>query len=324
MKRLRGSNLGRSVNCIGSLVLPQTDAYNDRAAHGTELHLKLREFGHADHPWRGNIPDEAQAEVALAYDVATGIGRFDANIDSLGPFEISGTADVYHYDEFDDTVTIIDWKTGRIDQERASDNAQLKFYALAAGSALARMPTYFRTVVVYLDKLKDDETTELADLRVRKVDSYVHERGEIEAFAGALKALPVRHAEQLKAYKKHGPQGIDVTSGPWCEYCPARDRCPARTALVSQAHEMVQGTPILDLAAAQNDDLARVLDFVRSIGGVAEKTEKLVKEEILRRHETNGNVALEDGSRLAVIRSMRHYKALPARDVEVTTIRRAK
>jgi hypothetical protein len=242
------SDLPRVFACPGSAALAKARTTSQWAEDGTDRHAEKEaavidgdlEFLHAD--IRALIPEGATtlAEVALAYDVATGRGRQIGvgkarRYGALAPTEIPGTIDLLAITP--DRLIIVDHKgfqyVGAADQ-----NEQVGFYALAAA----------RTYSI------DDVTVaigyEVGRPSISELDALDH-----DAFHERLVRLRARIADQVaKVSRGHLP---DVSEGPGCRYCPGAHVCPAKTALVRR---LVTGGEAdeLELMMPLDDDTARI------------------------------------------------------------------
>lgn len=217
---ITASALSRLMNCPGSVVLPRAENASEWAERGHEEHAELAVgVGETGHEWEHLIPPGSRSEVALAFDVATRVGRIlGENLDraygSVRPFEIVGSADVVGVDG--DTVVVLDFKTGYADVEPAHANTQLAFYALAACRALGKQRAIVR--IVYTKQHRVDEAT---------LDAL-----DLAAFADRLASLHSRVAE-LHASKKRG-EPVPTNEGAWCKHCASKPYCGSKTALLAQ------------------------------------------------------------------------------------------
>lgn len=228
---MSASALPRLLKCAGSAALPQANTTSEWAEAGTERHAEQEDAVNA-----GNVPDDVRAlvgddvliraEVALAYDIATGGGRElgvgkNRDYSGLGPFEVPGTADLLAVAA--DRVIVIDAK-GWEDVDAAERNAQLALLALAAARAHGK-----EEALVAILYLRGDHR----DLRDRAVlDAF-----DLDAFAQRLAGLHAAVAEQ-RARRARG-ELVDVAEGAHCKYCPAAHACPAKVALLQR---LVRGT----------------------------------------------------------------------------------
>lgn len=216
------SSLPRLLNCLGSAVLARAEVVNEWSTAGTDEHAEL-----AEQLGAGTLPDEiaalfppgARAEVAMAYDVATGAGRIiGENIGRaygpLGPFEIPGTADVLGVEG--DAVIVGDYKTGYNESEKAETNGQLWHNALTAAKALGKSRAIIRIIYTKTGRVDEAEAGPL----------------ELAEFAGQLHRLFFRIAEARK--ERHDGAPVSTREGPWCRHCSSKSICPSKVGLLVQ------------------------------------------------------------------------------------------
>lgn len=267
------SALPRALNCTSSLVLPRAENHSEWADAGNDEH---EELSHLDDPDLAHlIPSGARAEVKVAYDVSTGVGRIigdgaGRDYGTLGPFEIPGSIDVLGVEG--ETVVIRDWKTGYADVDPAVRNWQLYGYALAATRALGKSRA--RVGIVY--------TKQGNRLDEAEIDAF-----DLAEFAGRLEALHMRVPALRDAYRAGEP--LDTREGAWCKWCPSKHVCPSKNALLVQVSQ--QGLAVLG-------DSAMTPERARTGYEQIVKVEQLVKE-ARKRLETyideNGPIDLGNG-----------------------------
>ncbi len=231
---ITASGLDRYIHCPASAVLPQEPRARGAAAkRGTGIHTFLARIA------AGKSRSEAlegiragkktselidvdfvpagRPEVSFAYDCETGASRelgsfLDREYGDLGENEIAGTADLIV--ETEDTIRVLDWKTGKTRVTPARHNLQVAFLALAALGSREDQPTVF-VDIVYIDK---DGTF---DWDSAKLDSTI-----LSLTAERLRAM-------MRSYhvaKEDVALGLNpkVNEGEWCLYCPALRNCPAK------------------------------------------------------------------------------------------------
>lgn len=273
------SALPRSLNCDGSLVLPRAELASEWADAGQDEHEEL-----ARQTLSGNlpprlarvIPSNPRVEVTVFYDVATGTGRIAGdgegrNYSSAGPFEIPGKIDVLGLDE--DTVVIIDWKTGHKEVDPASRNWQLWGYALAVCRALGK--TKARLYIAYTNQPG------------QPIDEHTLDAFDLAEFASKLKQLQTREGSLRRRYQQ-GEQPT-TTEGPWCVHCASKSRCPSKTGLLVQISE--KGLAVLG-------DTQLTPERARQAHFEIERIDQLVKEAKQRREkwiDENGPIDLGNG-----------------------------
>jgi hypothetical protein len=226
MTRPSASDLPRAFRCPGSLVLPQARTSSPEAEAGTARHAEQQDaldagsYDAMPAKVRALIPADAtsvRAEVAVAYDLATGRGRelgvgIGRTYPALGASEIAGTADLVAIAP--GRVVVVDYK-GASDVGAPEQNEQLLFYALA----LARAHD------------ADEVTLAIAYLATGHVTPPVTvDTLELEAFAQRLVRLQRDiDTQSIRVFSGRMP---DVAEGKHCTWCPAAHACPARTALL--------------------------------------------------------------------------------------------
>jgi hypothetical protein len=168
-------------------------------------------------PLRNSLP-----EVAYAYDVATGAGRFLGS--NLGrtypettPVEFAGTADYVRLEGA--SVQVVDLKTGMGDVPHPERNAQLRMLALAAARTHG-----VDSASVGILHAPEGRTPWWS---WATLDAF-----ELEVVAGELRDL-ARRIEIARAVVATG-QTPRLTVGEHCAYCPARHGCPARVAMAQR------------------------------------------------------------------------------------------
>jgi hypothetical protein len=241
------SDLPRLFACPGSAALPKARTTSVWAEDGTERHAeKEAAVGAGDLEFlppavRDLIPEDATvlAEVALAYDVATGRGRVlgvgvARRYGALAPTEIPGTIDLLAIAP--GRLVVVDHK-GFLNVGGAEQNEQLGFYALAAARTYS------------IDDVSVAVAYEVGRPSIGELDALDH-----DAFHERLVRLRARVADQVaRVAAGHLP---DVSEGPGCRYCPGAHACPAKVALVRR---LVTGGEAddLELMLPLDDDTAR-------------------------------------------------------------------
>lgn len=213
------SALPRLINCPASAVLARAENASAYADAGHDEHAELAQLDNLPPEYAHLVPADARSEVKVAYDVLARTGRIIGEGDGrgygvLGPHEIPGSIDVLGVD--DDTLVVLDWKTGYRDVDPVERNWQLWGYGLAAASALGKSKV--RLVIVYT--------------KSGRIDSVEIGALELADFAAQLAALHKRDAE-LRAQKSRG-EALDTREGSWCRYCPSKHVCPSKNALLVQ------------------------------------------------------------------------------------------
>jgi hypothetical protein len=268
--RWTGSATERVMSCPPSAALP--GVYGDSSNHADDGHI-MHEFLYAgatrgraeafEHVARHLTPDLrarcervnlaklasvgriVEAEVAYAYDVATGsariLGRNLGRAYAVNDTEIPTTTDLEIVAP-DGVPVLLDAKTGW--RNVATDTPQLRFHALACMAARG-------VDRVRVGILKIDAEGNLLDPELLDVD---------ELDAGAF-AHEVRQAwAAIEAARAEIARGVipSVTMGDHCQYCPAKPSCPAYTALARSvlANDVTTiGAAILEMSPEEGGDL---------------------------------------------------------------------
>ena len=115
---------------------------------------------------------------------------------------LSGTPDVYGYDEKTKTLYILDYKTGRM-LVKAEENQQLLAYALLI---LDNYPHF------------EPEKIELTILNTQhdQISSWSCSKKEIDILKGLIGI----------AIRMHRKKEVSARKGDWCFFCPAKRYCP--------------------------------------------------------------------------------------------------
>lgn len=251
--RLTASGAERAIACPASLALPQAvDEPSDAALRGTAAHDFLLAVGQgmsrdealdkAPDEWRPfleaidleGLPLSSMQwahEVAIAVNVQTGEarelcrgkGRPDYAAHNLGPFEIGMTLDVVGL--ADGLVVVDDYKTGWSELPPPARNWQLKVCALGAARLFG-----CDEALVGLIRIRDDGSAWRP--RRARLDAWA-----LDDVADELQATLARaaHASKLVADGAQPP----TNPGEHCRYCRAFTSCPAQTALIRSAADVL-------------------------------------------------------------------------------------
>jgi hypothetical protein len=244
---ISASSLPRLFACPGSAALPQARTTSEWAEAGTERHAeKETAVGAGDLEFlppaiRELIPEGATvlAEVAIAYDLATGRARvlgvgLGRHYGALAPTEIPGTIDLLAIAP--GRLVVVDHK-GYLDVGGAEQNEQIGFYALAAARAYG------------IDDVTVAVSYEARRPSIGELDALDHD---------ALHARLVRLRDRIAMQRATVASGRmpDVSESANCRYCPGSHACPAKVALVRR---LVTGGEAddLELMLPLDDDTAR-------------------------------------------------------------------
>ncbi len=216
---LTASRIELAMRCRGAFTLPHDNTRNVFSDAGVERHAEDEQaIGRGEIPpilaetWPGF---DWHAEVAMAYDTATGEGRslgqgIDREYGNLSPFEIAGTADAIG--RKGDRLVIFD-KKGFDEVTRAAENPQVRFLALAASR-------------IYKAKHVEVATGHM----LRGLD-----RADLDAFDLDETAQSVRQTMLDVAKAQHDARNglpVEFATGRWCRWCPAFAACPRQSELM--------------------------------------------------------------------------------------------
>lgn len=236
------SSLKRVLACPGSAVLPQVGSITEASEKGTQLHeyLALRLIGRGEEvalvAVKPEYWEEAKAidlsemptfewvrtEVAFAYDPSTRVGRIlGDNINRQ--YEKFGVVADEEYactidwcgKTADGRLVLGDWKTGNAyTVEAAKDNSQLLLGALCVRSCFGNQADL---EPVHAAIVRTKETT--------RFDWASYDPFDLELFSDQLDILKTQLREMA-------PEKPRLVEGAHCQYCPAFNYCPAKTALM--------------------------------------------------------------------------------------------
>ncbi|HEU4431416.1 MAG TPA: PD-(D/E)XK nuclease family protein, partial [Myxococcota bacterium] len=237
-----GSSLDRIARCPASAALPQVFDAGPSAARdrGTAIHAFFERVGElgretalaeVDEKWRpicegvelATLPVKLSAEVAVAYnwkaDTARRLQPLEPRLYEIDPnCEIPLTLDVVGVAER--SVYVGDYKGPYAWLPEPEQSMQLGVGALA----IARIHDASHARVEYM-RVRDDGT-------VRRFDA------SLDVFALEAAAERVQRTMAIVGEAREAiAAGVtpNVTEGPWCRFCPARQHCPAKTALIRAA-----------------------------------------------------------------------------------------
>jgi hypothetical protein len=251
--RVTGSQLDRIKRCEASAALPQVinasdDEHSDRD-RGTAVHRFLERssqvgrdvaLAEVDEKWRGHCADiellklaqqmQLSHEVAVAYNWVTDTARILQPItprayDIDPTCEVATTIDVCGVG--DRIVYVGDYKGPHAWLPEPEQSYQLGLGALA----MARLHGCTRARVEYI-RIRDDGS-------VRKFNADLDVFGLEDAAEKIAKLMG--HVPRLRVLVEGG-HVPDVVEGRWCRYCPAKQHCPAKTALIR--HVMTDPQPV--------------------------------------------------------------------------------
>ncbi len=276
--RVTGSSLERAEKCPASMVLPWAQSTTEASVRGTANHANIErairvgnQLDLSDELWEFiKSFTNARAEVGVALDFVTKTSRYvmargPSGYEGIGPTEVALTIDFIG--ERDGVTWCVDWKS----RERvsvATENAQLLAGAVGCGAS--------KVAIFYLN---DDE-----------VDCANVSDMDKDAFWMRLARLDDKifiAANSLKA------GSVDVHEGSWCNYCPAKFACPAKTSYVRQA-----------LALAPGAELTR--DRAGEVWVEVQKAKKMIStmEDALKLMLNDGPIPLPNGKDLVSVEQL--------------------
>ena len=249
---LSASSTHRWWNCPGSIALSRGIARaSSRAAdEGTAAH-ELAQLCLVNHQDAIEYLDRTVAGFAVTDEMAEGVQcyvdevrRVHADVpdrawgieqritlDSLNPpANMFGTADATTFDMVSKTLYVHDLKFGKGYRVEATDNPQLRYYALGAMLAIATDPMFAKFPVkrVVATIVQPRQPAAGADpIRSVEIDA-----ADLNDWAFDL----LRHADA--AMQPDAP----LAAGSWCKFCPAAGKCPkqAETALAVARTDFAQ------------------------------------------------------------------------------------
>jgi hypothetical protein len=229
LKTYRCSSLPRIMRCPASAVPPAVliERSGDDARLGTAVHSVLSQcVNEHQSPGFAQLMEAAKANGVETEDVGhlawngwkcwlqvyheypNRVTEEDISMEADG-ICLTGHPDVYSVSDFDDTIRILDWKGGFLE---ADARDQLRGY----GAILMKRHPHIQRV-----------RAERIGLRGMTRDWWTWERDEIASWWQRLVDLV------------HGPERFSP-SPESCRYCPRGASCPAKTALLQQAYQMVR------------------------------------------------------------------------------------
>lgn len=287
MRRLpSASALDRAFNCQASEVYPHSQSTSEYAALGTAVHAFIeaaRKVGRdvaleavdADAPHRqfcealplDQLPAGGDHEVKLAWDYERDTARILPGEGKRDYFpatatEFVGTAD---YVGRNGVAVVGDWKTGFRLLGPARESRQLRFGALAA----ARL-TGIDDAKVFYATLREDGSVFFSWATFDAFD-LAEIADEMRQLATTLRALHTVKANLDAAVQPH--------EGPWCDYCPAFNACPAKMRL---ARAIGGGTALASIPesieAMTDSELATAYAAIERYDDVAERVRKAIRQ----------------------------------------------
>lgn len=279
MPLITGSSLERAERCPNSYAYPQVNSTSAASEKGTENHAEIERAIRSGE--QGSLSNELwvfitsftnrRTEVGIALNVHTKSVRFigarnAGGYDDVYPGEIALTVDFIG--ERDGKAWCIDWKS-RARVTAAADNRQLLAGVVGTGATVG--------AIYYLDN--------------HYCDSHEFSQMEIDAFWPLADEIlgGVANAISVKATTK-GTWEPSLHEGPWCDYCPAKFSCHAKTSYIKHA-----------LAIAPSEILSA--ERAGEIWGEIKKAKKIVEtmEEAIKLMSKDVDIPLKGGKVLRQI-----------------------
>ncbi len=281
-RNITGSSAGDAVHCAASHALPCIiEPSHEKAVNGIYIHEYIRAYvegvklpdipgqlkGYCDVDKYLHGLNVRGAEGSFLLNVKEKTVRFvgwniNRKYPEHGPYEVALTIDIVGCN--DDGIPVeLDWKSGRFIEGGVENNWQRRLCAAAL------LLHYDSTEVISKNVYLRDDNTDFADETVFSImDIY----GFLDEFKGVIDKV-------LAARRIVAEGGIpDVTIGDHCQYCPAFNHCPAKTAMVK---EFVGGDltnlkeRVLSMTPAQQGfAMTKVKEFMK----VGEEVENVLKE----------------------------------------------
>lgn len=253
--RLTASKLELARECPGAFTRTWSTRRDEFAEAGTARHA-VDEAAIA----RGEVPEALtdrwpgltwRAEVAYAYDVATGVGRelgvgigrgYEAF--NLSPYEVTGTADVVGLSP--DALVIVD-KKGYEEVKPAAVNPQVRFLALAAARAYKR------------DAAEVAIRPEVGPMDVAEVNPW-----DLPVIHNEVKQTLIDLNTAILDARAGNPVRFEV--GRRCRWCDAFDDCPKQKELAdSMRTDLVHVRVESMLPFERDEDAAQAFDLLQRI-----------------------------------------------------------
>lgn len=280
MPLITGSSLERAERCPNSYAYPQVNSTSAASEKGTENHAEIEraircknQLTLSDELWEfiGSFTNP-RAEVGIALNrrdrTIRYIGARNAGgYESVNPAtEIALTVDFIG--ERDGKIWCVDWKS-RARVTAAVDNRQLLAGVVGTGATVG--------AIYYLDN--------------HYCDSHEFSQMELDAFWPLADEIlgGVANAISVKDTTK-GTWEPPLHEGPWCDYCPAKFSCHAKTSYIKHA-----------LAIAPSEILSA--ERAGEIWAQVKKAKKIVEtmEEAIKLMSKDVDIPLKNGKVLRQI-----------------------
>lgn len=211
-----------------------------------------------------------------------------------------GTVDCYVLNLKEKLITVIDLKYGKGIEVNATDNPQLKLYAIGALHDAIK-----ERVIDVADIYSWSVKTVIFQPRLHHVDDCVYKN---------ISSL-IEWGNQVreKARRAFSGRGVEIKSGEWCRFCPAKIRCREYAGVRESFIEKIFPR---DLYKLSNEELSELLERLSEFNTYAQG----VKDELIEAIKTGGDTK---GYTLKEVKGKRiltpdGYKHLEDEGVEVT------
>lgn len=279
-----GSALDRVFNCQASEMYPHARSTSEYAARGTAVHEFIeaaRKIGRdaALEKVADDVRDFCEAlpldklpaggdyEVKLAWDYERDTARILPGEGKRDYFPATATEFVMTVDYIgrNGFVVVGDWKTGFRLLGPARDSRQLRIGALAA----ARL-TGIDDAKVFYAFLREDGSVAFSWATFDAFD-LAEIADEMRQLAAQLRAL--------RTVKANLDAKVQPHEGPWCDYCPAFNSCPAKMQLARAIGTGKALASIPEQIEAMTDtELATAYAAIERYDDVAERVRKAIRQ----------------------------------------------
>lgn len=298
MKRPSGSSLHLLHNCAASHAYPQVYTDGEAAKRGRRAAQEKEVERKRDGSWAPEVTFYYDVEKGTARLVGTGLGR---NYEGVGENEIPMTADAIG--EEGNCVLVLDDKLKRSWEVPASRHPQLRALALAACRASGKERA--RVTWIKWDPQAYEERKEFVEVwrDSAEIDSF-----ELDVIADEIRDS-FRAWKRSVAIVKEGKHP-NVSLGPWCRFCPARDVCHGQTALIRHAFKAPASWEE-ELMSLAPERMGEAYQMANVVGAIAHRIKSLCQ---LHAKEV-GPIPLPDGSILQLVEGKATERVVDARKV---------
>jgi CRISPR/Cas system-associated exonuclease Cas4 (RecB family) len=180
-----------------------------------------------------------------------------------------GYADVLGVDELTGEAVLIELKTGRGERAQATDNQQVRAYALG----------------VFAEHPEVDEIhAYLIECDLEGVTYAYWTRGQIQALRSRIKVILLN---------AHAPSEVELSPGAYCAYCARREQCPPLADSPHQALAVIGARTLSpqDYATALSpQDLGETLTRVAPLAAIVDSYVGALKARAIQILEAGGEV----------------------------------